>query len=579
MSLTQPDPSVRLPCGNVGAASWRRSADLLRQTGDIESADAAQQSALRASISDPVLVGAALALRGGRLAEAERTLRARLKAFPTDVPAIRMLAEVAAQLGRYDDSVLLLERTLELSPGFDAARYHYALVLQRLSRSSAALAEIDFLLRKSPHDPRYRLLKASVLVRLGEYGHAIDLYEALLAEQPAFALGWMSLGHALKTVGRTADCIAAYRRAVSIAPQLGEAWWSLANLKTFRFSDDDIALMRREFGRVELPEEDRLHLNFALGKALEDAGGADHQAFEHYSRGAAIRCSQLGYDPALTTRSCERSKTLFSGAFLAEREGSGCQAADPIFIVGLPRAGSTLVEQILASHPLVEGTMELPDIPAIAHRLEGINHSAAYPDALADLDANGLRALGEEYLARTRVQRKSGKPFFIDKMPNNWLHIGLIHLILPDAKIIDVRRHPMACCFSNFKQHFARGQAFTYSLDHLGRYYRDYTALTAHFDRVLPNRVHRVCYEDLITDTESQVRKLLSHCGLPFDPACLNFHQTDRAVRTASAEQVRQPIYRSSLDQWRRFERWLGPLADALQDATLPGFSNDAHPS
>jgi tetratricopeptide (TPR) repeat protein len=577
MSLTQPGPSVQLPFGNFDATSWRRSADLLRQTGDIEVADAAQQSALRASISDPVLVGAALALRDGRLAEAERTLRARLKAFPTDVAAIRMLAEVAAQLGRYDDSVLLLERALELSPGFDAARYHYALVLQRLNRSSAALAEIDLLLRKSPQDPRYRLLKASVLVRLGEYAHAIALYEALLVEQPAFALGWMSLGHALKTVGRTADCIAAYRRAVSIAPQLGEAWWSLANLKTFRFSDDDIALMRREFVREELREEDRLHLNFALGKALEDAGSADEQAFEHYSRGAAIRCTQLAYDPERTTRSCERSKALFSGTFLAEREGSGCQAADPIFIVGLPRAGSTLVEQILASHPLVEGTMELPDILAIAHRLEGFKHSAAYPEVLADFDANGLMALGEEYLVRTRVQRKSGKPFFIDKMPNNWLHIGLIHLILPNAKIIDVRRHPMACCFSNFKQHFARGQAFTYSLDHLGRYYRDYAALTAHFDRVLPDRVHRVCYEELITDTESQVRKLLTHCGLPFDPACLNFHQTDRAVRTASAEQVRQPIYRSSLDQWRRFERWLGPLADALQDPTPVSCSKDAH--
>jgi tetratricopeptide (TPR) repeat protein len=576
MSFTQPGPSVPLSSGNFDAAAWRRSAQLLRQTGDLDGADAAQQSALRASTRDPVLVGAALALRDGRLAEAERVLRARLKAMPTDVAAIRMLAEVAAQLGRYDDSVLLLERVLELSPGFEAARYHYALVLQRLNRSSAALAEIELLLRNSPQDPRYRLSKASVLVRLGEYVPAIVLYEALLVDQPAFAPGWMSLGHVLKTVGRASDCITAYRRAVSIAPQLGEAWWSLANLKTFRFSDDDIALMRREIVGEELREEDRLHLNFALGKALEDAGGADELAFEHYSRGAAIRSIQLAYDPEHTTRSCERAKALFSGTFLAERKGRGCRAVDPIFIVGLPRAGSTLVEQILASHPLIEGTMELPDIMAMAHRLEGMNRSAAYPEVLAGLDEDDLRALGEEYLARTRVQRKSYKPFFIDKMPNNWLHIGLIHLILPNAKIIDVRRHPMACCFANFKQHFARGQAFSYSLDHLGRYYRDYAALMAHFDRVLPGLVHRIGYEELITDTEPQVRKLLAYCGLPFDPACLNFHQTDRAVRTASAEQVRQPIYRSSLDQWRRFERWLGPLADALHDPTLVSRSSDA---
>ena len=305
---------------------------------------------------------------------------------------------------------------------------------------------------------------------------------------------------------------------------------------------------------------------FALGKALEDAGEWAG-SFEHYQAGNALRRERLSYDADETTAHVARSKALFTPAFFAGRSGAGSPAPDPIFVIGLPRSGSTLVEQILSSHSKVEGTMELPDIASIARRLGGERREGeepAYPGVLADLTPEQLKALGEEYLERTRIQRKTGRPLFIDKMPNNFAHIGLIHLILPNAKIVDVRRHPLACCFSGFKQHFARGQGFTYDLTDIGRYYADYAALMAHVDAVLPGRAHRVIYEQLVEDPETEIRRLLAYCGLEFEPACLSFHETARPVRTASSEQVRQPLYRDGLDQWRHYEPWLGPLKAAL---------------
>jgi len=316
-----------------------------------------------------------------------------------------------------------------------------------------------------------------------------------------------------------------------------------------------------------LSEEDRFHLHFALGKALEDRGRAE-PAFAHYAEGNRLRRAGIDYDPEEISGHVRRSTALFTAGFLAAREGQGCPAPDPIFILGMPRAGSTLIEQILASHPQVEGTMELPDIPALAKGLGARklkSEPSAYPECLADLGADQLRALGEDYLETTRVQRKTDRPFFIDKMPNNWAHVGLIRLILPNARIIDARRHPLACCFSNFKQHFARGQGFSYDLAELGLYYRDYVTLMAHFDAVQPGRIHLMLNEALIDDPEAEVRRLLDHLGLPFDPACLRFHENERAVRTASSEQVRRPINREGIDAWRAYELWLGPLKDALE--------------
>jgi tetratricopeptide (TPR) repeat protein len=360
----------------------------------------------------------------------------------------------------------------------------------------------------------------------------------------------------LKTVGRQGDGIVAYRKAIEIEPALGEAWWSLANLKTVKFDEDDISAMRRALESTGLTEQDRFHLDFALGKAMHDAGRAS-EAFEHYSRANALRLKTQPYRPGEITRLVDRSIEAFSADCFADH-GGGCEATDPIFIVGMPRAGSTLIEQILSSHSKVEGTSELPDLPMLTRKL------GPYPKAILQASADERRALGEEYLRRAGVQRRTERPFFIDKLPNNWLYVSFILLILPNAKIIDARRHPLGCCFSNFRQHFARGQDFTYDLEHVGRYYADYLRLMSHVDTALPGRVHRIIYEQMVENTEARVRQLLDYCGLEFEPQVLQFYKTERAVRTASSEQVRQPIYRDATEEWRAYEPYLAPLRHVL---------------
>jgi tetratricopeptide (TPR) repeat protein len=548
--------------------AWRAIGDLHFVRGDTAGADAAYAEHIRASTQDPRLLVAALALVEGRIAQAEALLRAHLKQYPTDVAALRMLAEVAARLGRNMDAEVLLERCLELSPSFHPARHQYAIVLQRQNKAAAALREIDRLSKIDPHDTSYRNLRAVVLVKIGEYRESIEIYSAVLKEHPDNPKIWLSYGHALATAGRERDSIAAYRKSIELQPQLGEAYWSLANLKTFRFTDDDARAMREQLARAELPAEDRIHFDFALGKALEDARDYG-PSFESYARGNALRRSQSKYQADETSAYIRRAKALFTHEFFASRAGFGARHADPIFVVGLPRAGSTLIEQILASHSSVEGTMELPDLILMVSGLAGKSKSAAespYPDVLGRLSEEASRDLGDHYLRETRIQRKTPKPFFIDKMPNNFLHIGLIALVLPRAKIIDARRHPMACCFSAFKQHFADGQRFSYALEDIGRYYRDYVELMDHFDRVIPGKVHRIFYENMIEDTEAEVRRLLEYCGLPFESTCLRFYENDRPVRTPSAQQVRQPIYREGIEHWRHYEQWLQPLKGALGD-------------
>lgn len=551
--------------------AWRALGDHLSAIGDTAGADAAYLQQVKASTRDPRLLAPAVALQDNKLAVAEGLLRDHLRQHPTDVAALRMLAEVAGRLGRYADAEALLDRCLELAPSFAAARHNRAIVLTRQNRAIDARAEARRLLDHEPRNPGYRSLMAAIQSQLGEYGECIRLYESVLADYPRQPKVWMSYGHGLKTAGRTGEAIAAYRKATSIAPQLGEAWWSLANLKTFRFEPADLGTMRRQLARQDIAQEDRFHLHFALGKALEDAAQYE-DSFTHYAAANRLRHEMIRYDPDQTTGLVRRSRALFTREFLAARAGAGCPARDPVFIVGLPRSGSTLIEQILSSHSQVEGTMELPDIPAMVRAVTSgdARGTAAradrtrYPGVLAELEPARLRALGEEFLERTQVQRKTGAPLFIDKLPNNWQHVGLIHLMLPNARIIDARRHPLSCGFSVFKQHFARGQNFSFRLEDIGRYYRDYVELMAHFDAVLPGRVHRVHYEAMVADTEREVRRLLDYCGLPFEQACLRFHENDRAVRTPSAEQVRQPIYRDALEQWRHYEPWLGPLRDAL---------------
>jgi tetratricopeptide (TPR) repeat protein len=548
------------------ADAWRALGDHLFAMGDTEAADQAYANHVRNSTCDPRLLEPALALAEGRIAVAEPLLRNHLRQFPTDVAAIRMLAEIASRIGRYADAENLLTRCLELAPGFKAARHNYAVVLHRNNKPAAALAQIDQLLAAEPRSPSVRNLRATVLARVGEYDEAIRLYEQLLQEYPLQAKVWMSHGHALKTAGRQDDSIAAYRRSIELEPRLGEAYWSLANLKTFRFDDADVATMRAQLERSDLTQEDRFHFHFALGKAAEDAN--DHAgSFGHYAEGNRLRKEAVPYDSDTVTGNVRRSRALFTPGFFAARRGVGCTAPDPIFVVGLPRSGSTLVEQILSSHSAIEGTMELPDLVGIVKELSGRSRRSEvskYPEVLESLEPGALRELGERYLQQTRIQRKTDAPCFIDKLPNNWAHIGLIHLMLPNAKIIDTRRHPLSCCFSGFKQHFARGQNFSYSLDDIGRYYADYVTLMAHYDAVLPGRVHRVLYERMVEDTETEVRRLLDYCGLPFEDGCLRFYENDRAVRTASSEQVRQPIFRDAVDHWRHYEPWLEPLKAAL---------------
>jgi Tfp pilus assembly protein PilF len=516
-------------------------------------------SILKLATRNPVMMTAALALYQDRLHDAEPLLKAHLHDHPFDFAAIRMLAELAARIGRPKDSEALLRRALEIAPGFGAARANLATLLYHNGRPSDALGELDALGLED--DAGNGNLRAAVLNRLGEFNEALALYEDALGRRPDQPHIWLCYGHVLKTVGRLDEGIAAYRRAVALSPQYGEAWWSLANLKKLRFSADDIAVMTAQLSRDTIGENDRFHLEFALGKAHEDAGDAA-RAFAYYDDANRHRRATIDYSAADARKRVDHMIDAFSAAFFKARVGQGCASTAPIFIVGMPRAGSTLIEQILASHRQIEGINELPDIPMLWTSL-----GKAPFKHLADMSAEALCAMGAQYCARIAPHRKTDRPYFIDKLPNNWLYIGFIKAILPNAKIIDARRHPLSCGFSNFKQHFARGQGFSYDLSDMGHYYGDYVRLLIHFDETLPGAVYRVVYERMVADSETEIRALLNALDLPFEADCLSFHENERAVRTPSSEQVRSPIFRSGVESWQAFEPWLGPLKDALGPA------------
>jgi tetratricopeptide (TPR) repeat protein len=481
---------------------------------------------------------------------------------------MRLLARIGIAREVFDDAQLLLEAVLDLAPDYTQARFEYAQVLNERRLYLQAQQQTERLLGVDPADRNYRTLHALTCVGLGQLERAIELYRALLigAAQPAeFHL---SIAHGLKTLGRGDEAIAEYRAAAAARAGFGDAYWSLANLKTYRFPEEEVRKMRAAETAAGTPIVDRYHLCFALGKALEDRRQYA-QSFEYYARGNALKRAESRYQPELLERNTRLQIAVCTPELFARHRGSGAPDADPIFIVGLPRSGSTLIEQILASHSAVEGTHELADVPRMVVELRGRDSDAEnprYPAALAELKPEDYRRLGEKYLHDTRVYR-TGKPRFIDKMPNNFRHLGLIHLMLPNAKIIDARREPMACCFGNLKQLFARGQEFTYSVEDIARYYRTYLELMRHWDTVLPGRVLRVHYEEVVDDLEGNVRRVLDYCGLEFEPGCVEFHRTERRVNSASAEQVRQPIYREGVNQWRHYEPWLGALREALGDA------------
>jgi tetratricopeptide (TPR) repeat protein len=463
--------------------------------------------------------------------------------------------------------VVLFARCVELEPEFSAARFNYATVLFQLNQFEAALGELDMLLKRDSRNPLFRQLKANILETIAENEQSLAICEELAAENPDRADSWMSYGHALRAVGIHDKAVESYRRAVACRPSFGRAYWSLANMKTVRFTDADIQEMSRQLGRTDISPDDRIPLQFALGKAYEDIQFYD-RSWELYAKANAAMRLRISYDPQTLASGVAANKTLFTPEFFRARSGAGCKNSDPIFILGRPRSGSTLIEQILSSHSAIEGTSELPYITALAERLPehegGPAFSTDYLRVISEMGASDLSGLGEEYLRDSQVHRKLNRPFFIDKKPANFSHIGMIHLILPNAKIIDARRHPVACSLSMFKHYSSKGRL---RLNELGLFYRNYLELMAHFDRVLPGRVHRVIYENMVANPEAEVRKLLDYLGLPFEEKCLRFYETKRTVLTPSSEQVRRPITSEAVDYWRVFEPWLGPLINALGTA------------
>ncbi|HEV2230323.1 MAG TPA: sulfotransferase [Steroidobacteraceae bacterium] len=548
--------------------SWSMLAGLYRMTGQPE--NAAQAAAHVATLEKlPAEVRAATALfADGEAAAAEQMIRAFLLRHGHHVEAMRLLARIGIERDVLDDAQLLLEGVLELAPDYQAARADYVRVLTERHLYREAQQQAEQLLAADRGNRDFRILHALSCVGLGQHERAVAEYRELLegAAQPADL--HLSIAHSLKTLGRSTEAVAEYRAAAAARPDFGDAYWSLANLKTYRFGETEVAAMRAAEAAPTTSAVDRCHLCFALGKALEDRGQYA-ESFACYARGNGLRRAESRYRPELHEQNTRLQIEVCTPQLFAHHKDAGAAAADPIFIVGLPRSGSTLIEQILASHSQVEGTHELADVPRIVADLRGREADAGdprYPAALAQMSDGDFRRLGEKYLSDTRVYR-TGKPRFIDKMPNNFRHIGLIHLMLPNAAIIDARREPMACCFGNFKQLFAKGQEFAYAIDDLARYYRTYLELMRHWDRVLPGRVLRVQHEELVDDLEGNVRRILEHCGLAFEGGCVEFYKTERSVRTASSEQVRQPIYREGLDQWRHYEPWLEPLRAALGDA------------
>ena len=551
-------------------SSWNLLEGLYRMTGDAANAATAASHVATLKRLAPDVVRATSHFSDGELDPAEQIIRTYLLKVGNDVEGMRLLARIGLAREVLDDAEILLEAVLKVAPDYRAARYDYACVLFERHLYKRACEEIEKLLAIDPDHLDYRTLYASASVGLGEHDRAIALYRKLLQDAPGAADLHLSLAHSLKTQGRQTDAIDAYRAATAARPNFGDAYWSLANLKTYRFDDDEIVRMHTEEASPATPLVDRYHLNFALGKAFEDRGDYA-QSWRHYEQGNALKRSESRYRPDIIETNTRRQIEVCTRELFEGRANVGDPSPDPIFIVGLPRAGSTLLEQILASHSQVEGTQELADIPRIVLDLQGRDlnlDDPRYPGVLADMQPEDFRKLGEKYLRDTRIYR-GNKPYFIDKMPNNFRHLGLIHLMLPNAKIIDARREPMACCFSNLKQLFATGQEFTYSIEDIARYYRTYLDLMQHWDEVLPGRVLRVYHESVVDDLESNVRRILDFCGLPFEPACLEFHKTERSVRTASSEQVRRPIFRDGVDQWVKYEPYLDPLKDMLGDALV----------
>lgn len=547
------------------AASFRAQIDILTATDRSHLTGQLKQQLESLEALPKPLVAVTDLIAQGKLIKAEQLCKAFMQKVPRNIEGMRLLADIGSRLGVLEDAEFLLESAVEFAPDHTKARIDYIQVLRKRQNYQESLRQAKLLLDTDPSNPQFQSVFAVESMQSGDYDTALSMFESILKILPEDPVTLTSRGHALKTQGQTEDAIDSYRRAIKKYAAHGEAYYSLANLKLFSFSDEEIQAMEAQESNLGISHQSRIYLNFALGKAYEDKGLFD-KAFMFYERGNAFKKSQSRYKASDLTAEFKAQTEVFDDAFIASHANTGFTSPDPIFIVGLPRSGSTLLEQILASHSQVDGTMELPNMLALAQklrrgeRMSAVNH---YPGILKELPAKQFLEFGEKFIDETRVHRGSA-PFFIDKMPNNFRHVGLIKLMLPNAKIIDARRHPMGSCFSGFKQLFAEGQEFTYGLEEVGTYYRDYVELMDHWDKVLPGQVLRVQYEEVVADLDTQVRRILDYCGLEFEDSCINFYETDRSVRTPSSEQVRQPIYQSGIEQWKNFESNLDPLKQAL---------------
>lgn len=544
------------------AESHRLLGMALRRTGQVEEARRAEDLAIRLSSLEQPLFQAAAWLAENRLDTAEHLIRPYLRQQPDDPVALRMLAEIGARTGNLEAAEALVKQALAVAPEYSLAKSLLTAICRVRERVGSLEGSARSTIGKEAFDPGDEPRSEQ-----DDYREALELYREATTQNPANARNWMSYGHVLRVVGKRADAIDAYRSAIDARPTMGEAWWALADLKTKAFRDDDIATMTELLSSPDADASDRSALHFALAKAFEDRGEFA-RSFEHYEHGNRLRAASEKYDPDEVGRHVSKSIQRFDAGYFQERAGMGFEAPDPIFILGMPRAGSTLIEQVLSSHSSIEGTMELPDIQSLAMHLAGGRNAGLedsnYLESLLALGPDDLRKLGQSYIWTTGLRRRTNRPLFVDKMPINWLHVGLILSILPNAKIIDARRHPLACGFSLYKQHFARGHSFSYDFTHIGKFYSDYVRMMRHFDKLLPGRIHRVIHEQLLEQPEHEIRSLLTYLDLPFEEGCLQSHDNKRVVRTASSEQVRRPINKEGVDQWRNFDPWLGELRQAL---------------
>lgn len=536
----------------------------LKSLGRDEAGDAALKHAADLSPAHAKLEHATRLFAEGKFRESEVIAKELVAENPRDLNAGLLLGRIAIDARAYQDAEMLLRKVVEIAPRFILAWHDLSTALKEQGKDVEALEALALAVELEPGNALTHYYYAASRASAGQTQLASESYRKAIELDPKLAGAYVGLGHVLKTLGDQEGGIEAYRQAIVLRPNHGEIYFSLSNLKTFRFSESEIEDMIGLINKESVSAESIVHFAFSLGKAFEDNKDYD-QAFQYYSQGNDQHRKAIAYDPVQTELAHTKLKETFDADFFKNIKVTrpGVQDSAPIFIVGLPRSGSTLLEQILASHSLVDGTSELPDLGMVSQMITDKTRGRMFPSGILQMSDAEITQLGQTYMDRTQRHRGDA-PFFTDKMPNNFAHVGLIQAIIPNAKIIDARRHPLDSCVGAFKQHFAKGQTFTYDMFELGEFYLEYDQLMSHWNDVLPGKVLRVQYEDVVADLETQVRRILEYCELPFERACVDFHETKRSVRTASSEQVRQPIYSQSLNTWQRFDGHIEPLKEIL---------------